>query len=199
MLAAISAFVLAVVLIIWMRGADWIGRQSDFIRTVGVYDGGALSDVGQTWLGIYSHDGRVGIVRIENGVSSLDRDELAAMHPGAPFSSWFWDRSGTTDSYFGNLPDALADATVTWQIPHCLSICDGEDAGMRHFQRVRAVLMEDWLLAGVAAIPLVVFLGTAVRLGRRKRHGTCLRCGYDLRASPGRCPECGNLPDAPSL
>jgi hypothetical protein len=62
---------------------------------------------------------------------------------------------------------------------------------------VEWVVSPVWLLAAVSPLPLLRLAAWAVtlRLRRLRRKGNlCLNCGYDLRATPGRCPECGHTP-----
>lgn len=48
-----------------------------------------------------------------------------------------------------------------------------------------------WLVVAVLAGLPAAWLGVRIRRGVRVRRGHCFNCGYDLRASPERCPECG--------
>ena len=50
-----------------------------------------------------------------------------------------------------------------------------------------------WVVTGLSTLLPILSINTVVdRLrARRLHHGLCTRCGYDLRVSPDRCPECG--------
>ena len=71
----------------------------------------------------------------------------------------------------------------------------------RHFlllppTKLQGVSIPYWLLFSLAAAAPTLWLirwRRAILARRRMGRGLCGRCGYDLRASVDRCPECGTV------
>ena len=63
---------------------------------------------------------------------------------------------------------------------------------------VREIACPDWFIMLLTAmLPTVRLAGWRRRARRlRMRTGLCRHCGYDCRATPERCPECGAVPTA---
>ena len=57
--------------------------------------------------------------------------------------------------------------------------------------------LPDWSLVSAFALLPSIATFRQVRVARRRRRarlGRCVACGYDLRATPERCPDCGVIP-----
>lgn len=59
------------------------------------------------------------------------------------------------------------------------------------YQAQHVIYVPHWaVLLAAMAVP-ALRIRRSIRRALRSRAGRCLTCGYDLRASPERCPECG--------
>lgn len=71
---------------------------------------------------------------------------------------------------------------------------DTADARLEIAGQYKIVGAQWWLLTVMTALLPAAWLARRLRetsRSRRVRRGLCPSCGYDLRATPDRCPECG--------
>ena len=73
-------------------------------------------------------------------------------------------------------------------------VSEGVPLGGSSFLTVIGIIAPSWFVVATSAVPP----GLAYLVWRRRRRarlrlarGQCVRCGYDLRGTPERCPECG--------
>ena len=70
------------------------------------------------------------------------------------------------------------------------SVRDGQDWRGQYHLIVANPLVMLGVYGLISLIPLRLFV-LRLKDRRRSKAGLCPRCGYDLRATPDRCPECG--------
>jgi hypothetical protein len=78
---------------------------------------------------------------------------------------------------------------VSWDIPFVVSY--ERRYAWIDFSLIR---ISCWLVAALSVPLPLARIQVRRRLRERERCGLCRACGYDLRATPDRCPECGAVP-----
>ena len=76
-------------------------------------------------------------------------------------------------------------------MPRFSMATDPADFSKLYVGTATEVLIPWYAIILLTGVPPLLYIRAIQRRRHRRRHGLCKRCGYDLRASPARCPECG--------
>jgi hypothetical protein len=177
MLVGTSLLLCAAALVLW--GRSYVSHDLIELHRRGDSGGRAYDDI----RGVFSTRGSVGVgyVRIAlPGVPGFSDGWKYAAAPGAmPWPTRF---EGPGFSYWNTTLPATPKRGAVWvaglEAPHAL------------------------FAALFAVAPAVAARRSWLARRRRRRiaGGRCVMCGYDVRASAGRCPECGAVPEpAPGI
>ena len=103
---------------------------------------------------------------------------------GHPFRNrWLWDWAPYPPEPGADAYSPLERLGISWTWERY----SPQDALLQ-----RSVTLPLWLLTALSAtIPAIRLVR---RMWRTHAAGLCPTCGYDLRASPNKCPECGSEP-----
>jgi hypothetical protein len=104
-----------------------------------------------------------------------------------PFRKSFSKSFGPANTVFRTWDDHL----ITWDPPKDVS-ASGSNTWHTDAVRFSRMTVTFCLLPFGWIVTRIV---QSRRTARTARLGCCTTCGYDLRATPDRCPECGTMPE----
>jgi hypothetical protein len=112
-------------------------------------------------------------------------------------SGWtrFSIRRGTPMAYPGNPGYDPAERGI-WSMPRVDTTSRPSSPAFNSDGLWASAHLPFWVLAAVTGIAPTIRLCRSMLRRRRTSAGLCSACGYDLRATPDRCPECGATPTA---
>jgi hypothetical protein len=170
---ALLCFVVAIPLsVLWYRG------------THGIYDGWSYGTRAR-WAALVSGHGRVIVTvgrvqRPPGGLPKLQKENAFAANGPPPLTAPAPEYQASEAAH--GVFEGFGILTYGYEL----------EPGHRNSRRETQVSAA-WCLP--LYLPLTLMVGRHVVRRRRRlarlRGGLCLTCGYDLRESPGPCPECG--------
>ncbi len=180
-LAAISLLLLIATTILWMRGRT-MGETFIFRGTTG----------GPPWtlrfVQVWSCDGGLRFL-----IGRMDNDQWPPFSQTAGVPDPFYSH-GTYDPGPKPYPINRFEGRAWTQGGFEFFKRDYAIPGYGDWQR--SVTAPCWffiLILTIAPLLQLRQLKRAMIRRRRRKHGLCQVCGYDLRATPDRCPECGTI------
>ena len=105
----------------------------------------------------------------------------------------FFSRTGR-DHWHLTFETGSPVAQINWDLTLCTSLRFGFTSSVGRNWCYRQLIIPYLLAAALFAVLPMVWLRRVLQSTRLIRAGLCPFCGYDLRATPKRCPECGKTP-----
>lgn len=182
---ALLLFAFCVVNALWAVAGNWS------ISFGGESSGGSGSN-GSRWSGIYSCRGYLVIAVRHSHYSASGFGPRAGESPKPVRHTYPWsismDMSIGPRMFSGRRVNGILDDRPKTVFPGLL--VKWEDPTLGEWYN-RGIAIHWGLLTALSGALLAVLL---MRRRRIARPGFCAACGYDLRATPDRCPECGATP-----